>query len=118
LYFEELNKTVTDILPDECNCQKTDVKDIISVVNDVIAITGKERDKVIPILQEVQKRLNYLPSEALKYICKVTEITPGQYPEFLHFIHSSPYSFRKAYCKNMSWNSLSCERRTTCIRCI
>jgi NADH-quinone oxidoreductase subunit F len=91
LYFEELNKTVTDILPDECNCQKTDAKDIISVVNAVIAITGKERDKVIPILQEVQKRLNYLPSEALKYICKVTEITPGQisgvstfYSQFRH----------------------------------
>ena len=43
------------------------------------------------ILQEVQKRLNYLPSEALKHICKVTEITPGQisgvstfYSQFRH----------------------------------
>ena len=43
------------------------------------------------ILQEVQKRLNYLPSEALKHICKVTDITPGQisgvstfYSQFRH----------------------------------
>ena len=55
------------------------------------AITGREPEKVILILQEVQKRLNYLPSEALKHICKVTDITPGQisgvstfYSQFRH----------------------------------
>ncbi|TAL59279.1 MAG: 4Fe-4S dicluster domain-containing protein [Bacteroidetes bacterium] len=43
------------------------------------------------ILQEVQKRLNYMPSEALRHICKVTEITPEQisgvstfYSQFRH----------------------------------
>jgi len=43
------------------------------------------------ILQEVQKKLNWLPSEALKHICKVTDITPGQisgvstfYSQFRH----------------------------------
>ena len=53
--------------------------------------TGREPEKVILILQEVQKRLNYLPSEALKHICKVTDITPGQisgvstfYSQFRH----------------------------------
>jgi len=86
-----LNKTVTDILSNECNCQKADVKDIISIVDEVVTLTGRESDKVIPILQEVQKRLNYLPSEALKHICRVTEITPGQlsgvstfYSQFRH----------------------------------
>ncbi len=86
-----MNKTVTDILSNECNCQKADVKDIISIVDEVITLTGRESDKVIPILQEVQKRLNYLPSEALKHICRVTEITPGQlsgvstfYSQFRH----------------------------------
>jgi len=61
------------------------------VVDEVIAVTGREKDKVIEILQEVQKRLNYLPSEALKHICKVTDITPGQisgvstfYSQFRH----------------------------------
>ena len=65
--------------------------DIISAVDEVVAITGREKEKVIQILQEVQKKLNYLPSEALKHICKVTEITPGQisgvstfYSQFRH----------------------------------
>jgi NADH-quinone oxidoreductase subunit F len=91
LHFEELNTAVTDILSGDCNCQKTDVENIISVVDEVIALTGRESDKVIPILQEVQKRLNYLPSEALKHICSATDITPGQlsgvstfYSQFRH----------------------------------
>jgi NADH-quinone oxidoreductase subunit F len=86
-----VNKPVTDILSDECNCQQTESKDIISVVDEVISLTGRESDKVIPILQEVQKRLNYLPSDALKHICRVTDITPGQlsgvstfYSQFRH----------------------------------
>ena len=61
------------------------------VIDEVMAITGTEPEKVILILQEVQKRLNWLPSEALKYICKITDITPGQisgvstfYTQFRH----------------------------------
>ena len=75
----------------ECSCQTGSSEDIANVVDDVLAYTGKEPGKLIMILQEVQKRLNYLPSEALKYICKVTEITPGQisgvstfYSQFRH----------------------------------
>ena len=67
------------------------VNDITSVVDEVVAMTGGEPEKVIMILQEVQKRLNYLPSEALKHICKVTDIKPGQisgvstfYSQFRH----------------------------------
>jgi len=76
---------------DRCDCQPTAVEEITSVVDEVVGFTGKEPDKVIMILQEVQKRLNYLPSEALRYICKVTDITPGQisgvstfYSQFRH----------------------------------
>lgn len=74
-----------------CDCKPTSVTEINSVVDEVIAITGREKEKVIEILQEVQKRLNYLPSEALKHICSVTDITPGQisgvstfYSQFRH----------------------------------
>jgi NADH-quinone oxidoreductase subunit F len=74
-----------------CDCNPTSVTEINSVVDEVVAITGRGKEKVIEILQEVQKRLNYLPSEALKHICKVTEITPGQisgvstfYSQFRH----------------------------------
>jgi NADH:ubiquinone oxidoreductase subunit F (NADH-binding)/NADH:ubiquinone oxidoreductase subunit E len=74
-----------------CDCNPTSVTEINSVVDEVVAITGREKEKVIEILQEVQKRLNYLPSEALKHICNVTDITPGQisgvstfYSQFRH----------------------------------
>jgi NADH-quinone oxidoreductase subunit F len=74
-----------------CNCQPADTQNITSVVDEVLKETGREKDKVILILQEVQKRLNYLPSEALKHICRVTDITPGQisgvstfYSQFRH----------------------------------
>ena len=66
-------------------------QDINSVVDEVIKFTGRDSEKVILILQEVQKKLNWLSSDALKYICEVTDITPGQisgvstfYSQFRH----------------------------------
>jgi NADH-quinone oxidoreductase subunit F len=91
LYFEKLKTTETGILTNTCNCSHVAAEEIISVVDEVLAFTGREKEAVIQILQEVQKRLNYLPSEALKYICSVTEITPAQisgvstfYSQFRH----------------------------------
>ncbi len=78
---------------DRCNCNQgaLSVEEITLVVDAVVKETGTGKDKVIQVLQKVQKRLNYLPSEALKYICRVTEITPGQisgvstfYSQFRH----------------------------------
>ncbi len=78
---------------DRCNCNQgaLSVEEITSVVDAVVKETGTGKDKVIQVLQKVQKRLNYLPSEALKYICRVTEITPEQisgvstfYSQFRH----------------------------------
>jgi NADH-quinone oxidoreductase subunit F len=81
----------TEILTSNCDCQPTDVEKITTVVEEVVSRTGKEADKVIEILQEVQKILNYLPSEALKHICRVTDITAEQisgvstfYSQFRH----------------------------------
>jgi NADH-quinone oxidoreductase subunit F len=86
-----LKEDKTNILTNDCNCQQTTVEDITLVVDEVVGMTGREPDKVIQILQEVQKKLNYLPSEALQHICKVTAITPGQisgvstfYSQFRH----------------------------------
>ena len=78
---------------ENCNCNNgaLSADEIFSVVDAVVSETGREKDKVILILQEVQKRLNYIPSEALKYICRVTDVTPGQisgvstfYSQFRH----------------------------------
>lgn len=73
------------------DCKPADIDEIKSAVDEVIRRTGGEKEKVILILQEVQKKLNYLPSEALKHICATTEITPGQlsgvstfYSQFRH----------------------------------
>jgi NADH:ubiquinone oxidoreductase 24 kD subunit len=81
----------TTILTNNCNCDETSKVNIPSVVDEVVKFTGRESDKVILILQEVQKKLNWLPSEALKYICETTDITPGQisgvstfYSQFRH----------------------------------
>ena len=76
-----------------CNCDSGShsLEEITSAVDAVVMETGTGKDKVILILQEVQKKLNYLPSEALKHICRVTEVTPGQisgvstfYSQFRH----------------------------------
>ena len=78
---------------DSCNCnsEALSAEEIASVVDSVVSETGTGKDKVIRILQEVQNKLNYIPSEALGHICRVTEITPGQisgvstfYSQFRH----------------------------------
>jgi NADH-quinone oxidoreductase subunit F len=91
LHFSGLKKEEINIAAESCNCKPVDINEIYSVVEEVIAYTGPEKERVILILQEVQKRLNYLPSEALKHICRLTEITPGQlsgvstfYSQFRH----------------------------------
>ncbi len=85
-----MNKEHTDIKA-ECNCSPVNEEEIRQAVEDVVGKIGHDREKVILILQEVQKRLNYLPSEALKHICRITDITPGQlsgvatfYSQFRH----------------------------------
>jgi NADH-quinone oxidoreductase subunit F len=91
LHIKELTRKEKNSDCTDCNCQTETTEDIVTVVNEVVKVTGREKDKVILILQEVQKRLNYLPSDALKEICKVTDITPGQisgvstfYAQFRH----------------------------------
>jgi len=51
---------------------------IQQAVDKIITEKGNERKSVIPILQSIQNTFNYLPEEALKYVCKKTAITPEQ----------------------------------------
>lgn len=85
-----MNKEQNDIATG-CNCTPQDEEAIRKAVEEVVGQAGTGREKVILILQEVQKKLNYLPSEALKHICRITDITPGQisgvatfYSQFRH----------------------------------
>jgi NADH-quinone oxidoreductase subunit F len=64
---------------------------IKEVVDKIIAGHGRTTDAAIPLLQEIQKAFNYLPQEALKYLCEQTEITPAQLTGistfYTHFRH-------------------------------
>jgi hypothetical protein len=66
-----LKKEEKNIELNNCNCQTVTTESINAAVDAVVRITGSQKDKVIIILQEVKKKLNYLPSEALKRICEV-----------------------------------------------
>jgi NADH:ubiquinone oxidoreductase subunit F (NADH-binding)/NADH:ubiquinone oxidoreductase subunit E/NAD-dependent dihydropyrimidine dehydrogenase PreA subunit len=91
LHIEELRTDDTTILTEDCGCEQASHEDICSVVDEVVERTGRDSEKVILILQEVQKKLNWLPSEALKHIYEVTDITAEQisgvstfYTQFRH----------------------------------
>jgi len=45
-------------------------------IKSILAQTGDNRSDVIPILQAIQNKYNFLPEEALRELCKTTEITP------------------------------------------
>ena len=49
-----------------------------SEIQTIIAQTGSGREAVIPLLQAIQKKYNYLPEEALREVCLITDITPEQ----------------------------------------
>ncbi len=45
----------------------------------IIAITGKEKEKTIPILQEIQKRKGYLPEDFLREVSHITGIAVSDF---------------------------------------
>jgi len=60
-------------------------------VMQIVAKRGRSVDAVIPILQDIQQEFSYLPEEALKKVCELTEITPSRiegiatfYSQFRH----------------------------------
>jgi NADH-quinone oxidoreductase subunit F len=86
-----LAKTENIKTNDNCNCGGTGATDIRQAVEAIVASTGRERDKVIPLLQKVQDHLNYIPSDALKILYELTDVTPAQvtgvstfYSQFRH----------------------------------
>ena len=59
-------------------------------VDKLIEELGTAPDRVIPILQAIQKEFNYLPEDALKRVCETTDIKPGS----IHGIASFYSQFR------------------------
>jgi NADH:ubiquinone oxidoreductase subunit F (NADH-binding)/NADH:ubiquinone oxidoreductase subunit E/Pyruvate/2-oxoacid:ferredoxin oxidoreductase delta subunit len=48
--------------------------EITDIVDSIVENQGRTEDKVIPILQAIQKKFNYLPEEAIKHVCQTTDI--------------------------------------------
>ncbi len=49
----------------------------IKIIDEIVERNGRDPDSVIPILRAIQERYNYLPEDALRRVCGVTEITPA-----------------------------------------
>ena len=50
----------------------------LSFVDDAVTRIGRGREMAIPLLQAIQTHYRYLPDEALRRLCEITEITPAQ----------------------------------------
>jgi NADH-quinone oxidoreductase subunit F len=50
---------------------------ILSFVDEVVEGIGTKACDIIPILHAIQKEYNYLPADALRRVCEITEITPA-----------------------------------------
>jgi len=51
-----------------------EVKDIDAIVQQL----GGAQHAVIPVLQAIQEKYNYLPEDALRRVCEISDITPAQ----------------------------------------
>jgi len=47
-------------------------------IDEIVQRLGGKRHDVIPVLQAIQEKYNYLPEEALRRVCDISEITPAQ----------------------------------------
>ena len=63
----------------------------LSCIEEIVVQCGTRREAVIPILQAIQHHYRYLPREAMKRVCQLTDITPAEiagvstfYTQFRH----------------------------------
>jgi NADH:ubiquinone oxidoreductase subunit E len=63
-----------------CRRQAAATPDTIDLafVDETVARIGRNREAAIPLLQAIQTHYRYLPDEALRRLCEITEITPAQ----------------------------------------
>ncbi len=57
----------------------------LEYVDQAVARHGRGRQAVVPILQALQKQFRYLPEEALRRICAVSDITPATLDSVVSF---------------------------------
>ena len=95
-----------------------EIDESIAFVDSVVARLGVSASAVIPILQSIQEHYRYLPEEALRRVCEITEITPATivgvasfYSQFRH----RPVG--RAPGERVPRDRLPCEGRGACPRC-
>ena len=49
----------------------------LAFVDDIVQRVGRSPSAMIPILQALQEHFRYLPEEALRRVCEITDITPA-----------------------------------------
>ncbi len=62
-----------------CTCCKNGNSALNAEAKDIISITGKEKEKTIPILQEIQSRKGYIPEDLLNEVSEVTGIAVSDF---------------------------------------
>jgi len=63
-------------------------------INEILLHCGAQKKDVIPILQAIQKKYNYLPEEALKMVCELSEISYAEIVGVASFY--SQFRFKEA----------------------
>ena len=53
-----------------------EIQNIMNQVDEIIRERGRSKKALIPILQDIQHRFNFLPEEALRHLSEQTDITP------------------------------------------
>ena len=61
--------------PEQAVADTTEVN--FADIDQIVAKIGSEARYVIPVLEQVQRKYNYLPEAALRYICTITDISPA-----------------------------------------
>lgn len=75
-------------------CFVSKMKIDLNKIESIVSECGREKHSVIPVLQALQAEYNYLPGEALEYICRISEITPAQIVSVASFY--SQFRFKPA----------------------
>lgn len=59
----------------------------INDIDQIVDLKGRGKSSVIPLLQAIQGKYNFLPEEALKRVCETTDITPSEIIGVASFYH-------------------------------
>ena len=76
-------------------------------IDGIVEEIGRQPHAVIPLLQAIQGRYNYLPEEALRRVCEISEITPAQIVGVASFYSQFRFQAgRKTHDQGLCGNSL------------